>query len=88
MLIGWAVVGWCGTGLPRPKPPGPNPWKPILGIIGGIAGGFAFHLMFNVKGTLTNLDFAVTCIGAFAVGFIVNDIVNLYFRDWNNVNRP
>jgi hypothetical protein len=88
MLIGWALVGWCGTGLPRPKPPGPNPWKPVLGMLGGIIGGFAFHLMFNVKGTLTNLDFAVTCIGAFAVGFILNDIVNLYFRDWNNVNRP
>lgn len=80
MIIGWALVGWCGTGSPRPVPPGPNPWKPVIGIIGGILGGLAFHLMFTVEGAMTRLDYAVTCIGAFAVGFIINDFIVLYFR--------
>lgn len=80
MIIGWALAGWCGTGLPRPprpNPPGPNPWRPLWGVIGGIAVGLAFHFMFPAEGAITRLDYAVTCIGAFIGGFILNDLIDL-----------
>lgn len=79
MIIGWALVGWCGTRPPRPipDPPGPRPWRPVLGVIGGIAIGLAFHFMFPAEGAITRLDYAFTCIGAFAGGFILNDLIDL-----------
>lgn len=79
MIIGWALVGWCGTRPPRPgpEPPGPRPWRPLWGVIGGIAVGLAFHFMFPAEGAITRLDYAFTCIGAFIGGFILNDLIDL-----------
>jgi hypothetical protein len=48
-----------------------------LGVIGGIAIGLAFHFMFPAEGAITRLDYAVTCIGAFTGGFILNDLIDL-----------
>ena len=77
MAIGWAVVGWCGTRPPKPKPgPRPGPWAPLIcGIIGGIIGGFLYITAFSLKIPLSNLDYATTCIGAFVGGFIAYEIV-------------
>jgi len=79
MIFGWALAGWCGTGLarPRPEPPGPRPWRPVWGVIGGIAVGLAFHFMFPAQGAITRLDYAVTLIGGFFGGFILNDVIDL-----------
>ncbi len=83
MIIGWALAGWCGTGIarpprpPGPDPPGPRPWRPVWGVIGGIAVGLAFHFMFPAEGAITRLDYAVTCIGAFIGGVILYDLIEL-----------
>ncbi len=82
MFIGWALAGWCGTGpkpgpWPLPEPdPGPNPWRRIFsGIIGGMAGGLLFHLAFPADVPLTGGAFALTCIGAYIMGFVLSDFV-------------
>jgi hypothetical protein len=86
MIIGWGLVGWCGTGRrprPQPKPPGPNPFIPIIfGIIGGIIGGLLYHLAFPADVPLTGGGFALTCIGAFVGGFILSDLADLFKIGW------
>ena len=74
--VGWALVGWCGTRAPRPRPtPLPNPRQIfLLGAIGGIIGGFGYMFAFSLKVPLSHLEFATTCIGAFVVGFVVEEL--------------
>ena len=77
MWIGWGLVGWCGTG-PKPRPPGPNPFVPVAaGIVGGLVGGFLFDMAFPTDGAMTALDFAATCVGAYAGGWVLSDIVTM-----------
>ena len=78
MAIGWALVGWCGTRGPKPRPePLPGPRKVcIWGAIGGIIGGFLWLIAFSLKAPLSSLDYATTCIGAFAFGFVVEELVH------------
>ena len=78
MAIGWALVGLCGTRPPRPEPePLPGPRKPFIwGAIGGIIGGFLWLIAFSLKVPLSNLDYATTCIGAFVMGFVVEELVH------------
>lgn len=84
MLVGWALVGWCGTApkpRPFPDPPGPNPWRRIIpGIIGGIIGGLLYHLAFPADLPLTGGNFALTCIGAFVMGFVLSDLFDSFGR--------
>lgn len=76
-LVYWALVGWCGT-PPRPwpwppPPPGPDPWpwwrNPVLGIIGGIAGGYLATALFGSEGMMLAQSF-----GALAGGRIVGEL--------------
>lgn len=77
MAIGWVLVGWCGTRSPKPRPePPPPPFKVFIwGAIGGIIGGFLYLMAFSLKPPLSHIDYAATCIGAFVVGFAVEELV-------------
>lgn len=83
MFVGWALAGWCGTG-PKPLPipePDPNPWRRIItGIIGGIIGGLLYHLSFPADVPLTGGNFALTCIGAYIMGFVLSDLFGAFGR--------
>ena len=73
LAVLWALVGWCGTvpkKFPIPPPqPDPWPWKDtLIGIIGGIAGGFLVHSGLNIQ------EMAGTGFGALAGGRILSDI--------------
>ncbi|MBA3687626.1 MAG: hypothetical protein H0W81_02130 [Chloroflexi bacterium] len=78
-LIGWAIVGWCGTPFPRhwpwppPPPPDGDPWiMKVIGIVGGIAGGWAFGQLFGAD--LDNAaGLALTMFGAWSGSNILND---------------
>lgn len=78
LIIGWALIAWCGTGrgpLPRPEP---NPGKRILfGILGGIAVGFFFYFAFTKGAPLELGPMALTGLGAYVGGFIVADLLYL-----------
>ncbi len=74
--FGWALAGWCGTRGPRPRPePIPGPRQVfILGALGGIAGGFAYMFAFSLKAPLSPIEYAATCIGAFIMGFVFEEL--------------
>jgi len=79
-FVFWALVGWCGTRLPKPRPtPAPGPLKSLIcGIVGGIGGGLAYYCVFGLKDAITAPVFAATCLGAFVGGFVVTEIVLLF----------
>jgi hypothetical protein len=84
MILLWALVGWCGS-VPRqriPLPLDPDPW-PIyfvvrtLGVVCGIAGGWAYIQLFLPQDpipTKSILFAATTAVGAFAAAGVVTDI--------------
>lgn len=68
MLL-WALSGWCGTPWRRwPPPPPPDPWwfEKLLGIVGGLAGGWYFHTLDS------NLMTGI--VAAFITGRVLSDI--------------
>jgi membrane associated rhomboid family serine protease len=77
MAVGWALAGWCGTRSPKPRPePPPPPIKVFIwGAIGGIIGGFLYLMAFSLKAPLSAIDYAATCIGAFVIGFVLEELV-------------
>jgi len=86
VLIGWVLVGWCGT-VPRPRPPFPPPPDPdpwwrnylvggILAVIGGVVGGYAFDQLFSVDLATTG-GVLLSLAGAFVGGRLAGDIGGL-----------
>jgi len=76
MWVFWGLAGWCGTKPPRPLP-GPNPFKRIIvGVVGGLIGGFLFNWAFPFEGTLTGLDVAPTLLGAWIFGKVLYDVID------------
>ncbi|MGD8456038.1 MAG: hypothetical protein PVF83_06620 [Anaerolineales bacterium] len=55
LLIISALVGWCGTPWPHPWPwprpePDPDPWLiKVIGIVGGLLGGWAISQMADAS---------------------------------------
>jgi drug/metabolite transporter (DMT)-like permease len=82
MILGWGLAGWCGTRGPKPIPePKPGPRQVfIMGVIGGIIGGFAYMFAFSLKAPLSHLEYATTCIGAFVVGFVVEELADQFTK--------
>ena len=75
----WALVGWCGTPWRRwpPSPPDPEPWRwmsMILGIVGGIIGGWLYLQVWPVIGVMTGIDVAATAVGALVGSVTLNNI--------------
>ena len=79
----WIIVGWCGT-VPRPwpippRPPGPDPdpWFRVMGVIGGLAGGWAFSQMFPGGDASMALVAATTGVGAFVGSVLLSDVYGM-----------
>ncbi len=71
----WALGGWCGTPWRHwpPPPPGPDPWwwmSRVLGIVGGIAGGWLVQSTFGAAMS----DPMPGIVGAVIGGRVLSDI--------------
>lgn len=78
----WAADGWCGTPWPgwwRPHPhPDPDPWwYGLIGLVGGVAGGWLFSSAWPAGNVEPALYAAVTSLGAFVGGAVLQSIVGL-----------
>lgn len=80
----WALAGWCApsftsAGSIRSEPV-PMPWlvARIVGVVGGVAGGLIFALVFRAEPVPFPWQVAVyaaaTSVGAFVGGRLVSDI--------------
>ncbi len=81
-LILWSCVGWVamaiaqsldwsfGTGNPRPPDEPEYYGLQILGVLSGLAGGWAYSHFWPAEGRVTGLDAAATAFGA-ALGAIL-----------------
>ncbi len=79
----WMLTGWCGTPWPGwwkgPKPD-PTPWWiiKILGVIGGVAGGWLFYQVWPPEQmTITGIYVAATGVGAYVGSAFLSDIYGL-----------
>lgn len=75
----WALAGWCGTPWRRfPPPPPPDPWFSIrvVGILGGLAGGWGFERIFasDPMPGVSAISVAATCVGAFIGGRVLSEL--------------
>ena len=77
----WGAVGWCGTPWrrwPPPPPPDPDPWWwRVIGIVGGIIGGWAYTAIWAQGTGDMAIYAAATCVGAVVGSVIVQDIAGL-----------
>jgi hypothetical protein len=86
VLIGWLLVGWCGTPWrPRwpvpPPPPDGNPWMRyviggVIGAVGGVIGGYVFGQLFGAD-LAADAGVLLSLVGAFAGGRILGDVAGL-----------
>jgi len=89
-FVFWGAVGWCGTPWPwwwrkPPPPPPPDPWwfvDRIVGIVGGVVGGWLFTQAWPVAqaGELLWLAIAASGLGALVGSFILLDIYHGFVR--------
>ncbi len=87
LFVLWGLAGWCGT-PPRPWPwprprPDPIPWMiKIVGVIGGLAGGWAFQTSLVSGGVvidgMTGINAAATAVGAYVGSVFLADMYNLF----------
>jgi len=80
LFVFWALVGWCGTPTilwPQLDPP-PDPWRPrLIGVIGGLVGGFLFNEIWPMGGGQTAVAVAVTAVGAWVGSVLLNNMYGL-----------
>jgi uncharacterized membrane protein YeaQ/YmgE (transglycosylase-associated protein family) len=88
-LIYFAAVGWCGTGWPwwwrrPPPPPPPDPWwfiDRIVGIVGGVVGGWLFTQSWPVaEGAGAGLSLVAAGFGALVGSLIILDLYYGFVR--------
>jgi len=97
-FIFWGAVGWCGTPWPgwwrRPTPPPPpDPWwfiDRIVGIVGGVIGGWLFVQAWPVEqaGELVWLAVAASGVGAFVGSLILLDLYLSFVRGRVGARAP
>jgi hypothetical protein len=98
LIFLWILVGWCGTvprplpPVPLPDPPRPRPWlvPTVIGVLAGIAGGWAFSQLFLPQDPIPSLPqdpiplrsalyAATTSVGAFVLARVASDIYGQFF---------
>jgi len=88
MLIFFGAVGWCGTGWPwwwhrPPPPPPPDPWwfiDRIVGIVGGVVGGWLFTQGWAIPDQGGGLSAAAAGLGALVGSLILLDLYYGFVR--------
>lgn len=86
----WGLVGWCGTPYPgwwlwyiihhlKPPPPDGDPWLiyKVIGIIGGLAGGWVFQQVWSAGPEVSAIGAATSAVGALVGSVVFNDIAAL-----------
>ena len=82
LLIFWAAVGWCGTPWPgwwrKPwPPPPPDPWwviDRVVGIVGGVVGGWLFNNSWPVGQPELGTAVVFSGVGALVGAIILHDL--------------
>jgi len=80
LLVLWAADGWCGTPWRRWPPPQPDPdpwWWRVIGVIGGIVGGWLFSTGWPAGNVEPAVYAAVTSVGAFVGSGVLQGLVGL-----------
>ena len=80
LLIFWGAVGWCGTPWRWPVPPPPPPWWVIdrmVGIVGGVIGGWLFTQAWPLSQTDIGLAVVASGVGAWVGATILHDLYGL-----------
>jgi drug/metabolite transporter (DMT)-like permease len=83
LIAFWMLMGWCGNEPrgPIPKKPDPIPWWiiKILGVIGGVAGGWLFYQVWppGQEAGITGIYVAATGIGAYVGSAFLCDVYGL-----------
>lgn len=75
----WGAVGWCGTPWRRwPPPPEPDPWWwRVLGVVGGLIGGWAFSSAFPATSGDMYMHAVASSLGALAGSIILQDLARM-----------
>lgn len=75
----WALVGWCGTPpRPWPWPWPPDPWiSKVIGLVGGVAGGWAYTQTFGAGGEIDALGVAAGSVGAWVGATVLSNVYGL-----------
>jgi len=72
----WLVVGFIypfyffpWRWIPDPPPPTegkpqPEPWRSVIGAVGGVIGGWAFYSTWVAQGTISGVEAASTVVGS------------------------
>jgi len=78
LIVMWAADGWCGTPWPHHPHPVPDPWWwRVLGLVGGVAGGWLFSVAFPIGNTDLAIYAAVSSLGAFVGGAVVHSFAGM-----------
>jgi uncharacterized membrane protein YeaQ/YmgE (transglycosylase-associated protein family) len=86
LFIFWGAVGWCGTPWPwrvPPPPPPPDLWwfiDRIVGIVGGIIGGWLFAQAWPIPQADAALAVLASGAGALVGTLILSDLYALVRR--------
>lgn len=76
----WGATGWCGTPWRRWPPPRPEPdpwWWRVIGVVGGLVGGWAYSSVWAQEGSGLALYAAATSVGALIGSAILQDIAGM-----------
>jgi hypothetical protein len=93
----WAAVGYCPDWWPwRPgrKGPPPPPWWRVIGVLGGILGGYIFSRVFDAGAIRSEAVYAAsTAVGAYVGSVILQSIVGVFAggrgaADVGNIDMP
>jgi len=80
LLMLWAADGWCGTPWPGHPHPHPDPdpwWWRVIGLVGGVAGGWLFSVAWPA-GTMEPAVFAaVSSLAAFVGGAVLHSFAGM-----------
>ena len=75
LMLLWAGDGYCGNGLRPRKGPHPEPWWfSVLGIVGGVIGGWVFSMVWPAADTNMALYAGATSVGAVVGSVILQNV--------------